>query len=203
MEENDPCEKWSLSTRRKLEIVILCYLMVYYRPIETKNVELSAIPINLLSILNFLKLNPKDLVGSIKHRGGSVLAWGCESATESVIENEVADDLAKEATSNPVDPEDHMVLTSTEIYSRAKELICRTWVVPPVHPCTFCNVWGFPVRRLLHPPAVLRLCTDLWTHGSGLVSLDQMGLVPPPLVTDTSITSGNPTNYIKVVIKPV
>ncbi|GFS98603.1 RNase H domain-containing protein [Trichonephila clavipes] len=32
-----------------------------------------------------------------------------------------------------VDREDHMVLTSTEIYSRAKELICRTWVVPPVH----------------------------------------------------------------------
>ncbi|GFW04233.1 hypothetical protein TNCV_2669981 [Trichonephila clavipes] len=25
-----------------------------------------------------------------------------------------------------VDPEDHMVLTSTEIYYRAKELICRT-----------------------------------------------------------------------------
>ncbi|GFX29135.1 RNase H domain-containing protein [Trichonephila clavipes] len=40
--------------------------------------------------------------------------------------NEVADDLAKAATSNPVDPEDHMFLTSTEIYSRAKELICRT-----------------------------------------------------------------------------
>ncbi|GFX20438.1 RNase H domain-containing protein [Trichonephila clavipes] len=49
--------------------------------------------------------------------------------------NEVADDLAKAATSNPVDPEDHIVLTSTEIYSRAKELICRTWVVPPVHTC--------------------------------------------------------------------
>ncbi|GFU83771.1 hypothetical protein TNCV_2266921 [Trichonephila clavipes] len=30
------------------------------------------------------------------------------------------------ATSNPVDPEDHMVLTSTEIYSRAKDLICST-----------------------------------------------------------------------------
>ncbi|GFS78713.1 uncharacterized protein TNCV_3148821 [Trichonephila clavipes] len=30
-----------------------------------------------------------------------------------------------------------MVLTSTEIYSRAKELICRTWVVPPVHPWYF------------------------------------------------------------------
>ncbi|GFY11486.1 RNase H domain-containing protein [Trichonephila clavipes] len=46
--------------------------------------------------------------------------------------NEVVDDLAKAATSDPVNPEDHMVLTSTEIYSRAKELICRTWVVPPV-----------------------------------------------------------------------
>ncbi|GFW70098.1 RNase H domain-containing protein [Trichonephila clavipes] len=51
--------------------------------------------------------------------------------------NEVADDFAKGATSNPVDPEDHMVLTSTEIYSRAQELICRTWVVPPVHPWYF------------------------------------------------------------------
>ncbi|GFT14907.1 RNase H domain-containing protein [Trichonephila clavipes] len=45
--------------------------------------------------------------------------------------NEVADDLAKAATGN------HMVLTSTEIYSGAKELICRTWVVPPVHPWYF------------------------------------------------------------------
>ncbi|GFX46998.1 uncharacterized protein TNCV_316211 [Trichonephila clavipes] len=51
-----------------------------------------------------------------------------------LLENEVADDLAKAATSNPGDPENHMVLTSTEIYSRAKEFICRTWVVPPVHP---------------------------------------------------------------------
>ncbi|GFX95821.1 RNase H domain-containing protein [Trichonephila clavipes] len=54
-----------------------------------------------------------------------------------LLENEIADDLAKAATSNAVDPEDHMVLTSTEIYSRAKELICRTWVVPPVHPWYF------------------------------------------------------------------
>ncbi|GFT28457.1 hypothetical protein TNCV_428721 [Trichonephila clavipes] len=37
----------------------------------------------------------------------------------------------------PVDPEDHMVLISTEIYCRAKELICRTWVDPPVHHGTF------------------------------------------------------------------
>ncbi|GFV54235.1 hypothetical protein TNCV_3467501 [Trichonephila clavipes] len=44
------------------------------RPIGTKNVGLSAIPINLLSILNFSKLNPKNLVRSIKHGGGSVLA---------------------------------------------------------------------------------------------------------------------------------
>ncbi|GFW35742.1 RNase H domain-containing protein [Trichonephila clavipes] len=54
-----------------------------------------------------------------------------------ILGNEVADDLAKAATSNLVDPEDHMVLTLTEIYSRAKELICRTWVVPPVHPWYF------------------------------------------------------------------
>ncbi|GFW27032.1 RNase H domain-containing protein [Trichonephila clavipes] len=54
-----------------------------------------------------------------------------------LLGNEVADDLAMAATSNPVDPETHMVLTSTEIYSRAKELICRTWVVPPVHPWYF------------------------------------------------------------------
>ncbi|GFW49961.1 RNase H domain-containing protein [Trichonephila clavipes] len=54
-----------------------------------------------------------------------------------LLGNEVADDLAKAATSNPVDPENHMILTSTEIYSRAKELICRTWVVPPVHPWYF------------------------------------------------------------------
>ncbi|GFY36035.1 RNase H domain-containing protein [Trichonephila clavipes] len=51
--------------------------------------------------------------------------------------NEVADDLEKAVASNHVDPEDHMVLASTQIYSRAKELICRTWVVPPVHPWYF------------------------------------------------------------------
>ncbi|GFT26658.1 hypothetical protein TNCV_3604631 [Trichonephila clavipes] len=126
----------------------------------------------------------------------------------------VVDDIAKAATSNPVDPEDHMILTSTKINSEAKELICRTWVVPPVHPwyfqrhpgsaisfkgsrscqmafsrcsighlSTFCKDWGFPVRRLLHPPAVLRLCTDSWTHGSGLVSLDQMGISPTTTTT--------------------
>ncbi|GFT24146.1 RNase H domain-containing protein [Trichonephila clavipes] len=51
--------------------------------------------------------------------------------------NDVADDLVKAATSDPVDPEDHIVLTSTEIYSRTKELICRAWIVPPLHPWYF------------------------------------------------------------------
>ncbi|GFX26781.1 RNase H domain-containing protein [Trichonephila clavipes] len=55
----------------------------------------------------------------------------------SLTGNEIVDDLSKEAASDPVDPEDHMVFTSIEIYSRAKELICRTWVVPPVHPGYF------------------------------------------------------------------
>ncbi|GFU34129.1 RNase H domain-containing protein [Trichonephila clavipes] len=44
-----------------------------------------------------------------------------------LLGNEVVDDLAKVATSNPVDPEDHMVLTSTKNYFRAKELTRRTW----------------------------------------------------------------------------
>ncbi|GFW36174.1 DUF4817 domain-containing protein [Trichonephila clavipes] len=60
----------------------------WLRPIGTKIVELSAIPINLLSIKNFLKLNSENLVGSIKHGGRSVLAWGCKSDTE--LDNRVA-----------------------------------------------------------------------------------------------------------------
>ncbi|GFU51358.1 transposon Ty3-G Gag-Pol polyprotein [Trichonephila clavipes] len=51
-------------------------------PIGAKNVELSAIPISLQSIMNFLKHNLKNLVGSIKDGGGSVLEWGYKSATE-------------------------------------------------------------------------------------------------------------------------
>ncbi|GFX40813.1 uncharacterized protein TNCV_3760371 [Trichonephila clavipes] len=92
--------------------------------------------------------------------------------------NEVVGDLAKASANDSMDLEDHMVLTSTEIYSRAKELIHKTWFVLPVHPCTFFNVWGFPVRRLLLPPAVLRLCADLWDHGSSIVKLDQMEISP-------------------------
>ncbi|GFT21769.1 RNase H domain-containing protein [Trichonephila clavipes] len=45
--------------------------------------------------------------------------------------------ITEATTSNPVDPEDHMVLTSTEIHSRAEKLLYRTWVIPPVHPWYF------------------------------------------------------------------
>ncbi|GFU67528.1 RNase H domain-containing protein [Trichonephila clavipes] len=65
-----------------------------------------------------------------------------------LLGNEVADDLVKTATSSPVNPEDHMVLTSTEIYSRAKELISRTWVVPPVHPWYFQRHSGSTISRV-------------------------------------------------------
>ncbi|GFU88993.1 hypothetical protein TNCV_2894411 [Trichonephila clavipes] len=51
-----------------------------YTLIGTKNVEFSVIPINLL--LNVLKLNPKNLFGSMNHGGGSVPALGCKSAPE-------------------------------------------------------------------------------------------------------------------------
>ncbi|GFX56689.1 uncharacterized protein TNCV_494371 [Trichonephila clavipes] len=117
---------------------------------------------------------PYNITGFINTRTNST------ETMLGLLGNEVEDDLAKAVASNPVDPEDHMVLRATEIYSKAKDLICRTWVIPPVHPCTFCHVWGFPVRRLLHPPAVLRLCTDLWTHGSGL---PQMGINPSTTTT--------------------
>ncbi|GFX26713.1 transmembrane protein 161B [Trichonephila clavipes] len=60
-----------------------------------------------------------------------------DSTSRSLPRNKVADDLAKAADNNLVDSEDHMVLTSTEIYSRAEELICSTWVVRPVHPWYF------------------------------------------------------------------
>ncbi|GFV85167.1 putative RNA-directed DNA polymerase from transposon BS [Trichonephila clavipes] len=79
-------------------------------------------PVALTSIPSFGSVPYSSTVGS-SHVG--------------LLGNEVADDLAKAATSNPVHPENHMVLTSTEIYSKAKELICRTWVVPPVHPGYF------------------------------------------------------------------
>ncbi|GFX05521.1 RNase H domain-containing protein [Trichonephila clavipes] len=55
--------------------------------------------------------------------------------------NKVVDDLAKAASSKHVDSVDHM---STEIY-RAKELLCRNWVVPPVHSWYFQRHLGFAI----------------------------------------------------------
>ncbi|GFU76343.1 uncharacterized protein TNCV_285431 [Trichonephila clavipes] len=49
----------------------------------------------------------------------------------------VPDNIPKAAASDPVDPEDHVVLKSTEIYFRANELICRTWLVSRVYPWYF------------------------------------------------------------------
>ncbi|GFU54691.1 hypothetical protein TNCV_2161561 [Trichonephila clavipes] len=59
----------------------------------------------------------------------------------------LGDDIAKADTSNLVDPEDHMVpnrLRSAPVYSAMSGV--------------------FLGRRLLHPPAVLRRYTDLWTR---------------------------------------
>ncbi|GFT85548.1 dynein heavy chain 5, axonemal [Trichonephila clavipes] len=66
--------------------------------------------------------------------------------------NEVADDLVQAATSDPVDPEDYIVLTSTEIYSSAKELICRTWTIKPADIAT--------VRKLPKPPHLIMRIMD-------------------------------------------
>ncbi|GFY36278.1 RNase H domain-containing protein [Trichonephila clavipes] len=87
--------------------------------------------VNKMSDLPELKQLALEVINGIPLDASKIYTDG------SLLGNKVADDLAKAATSNPVDPEDHMVFTSTEIYSRAKELICRTWIVPPVHPWYF------------------------------------------------------------------
>ncbi|GFW12738.1 DUF4817 domain-containing protein [Trichonephila clavipes] len=96
-----------------------------------------------------------------------------------LLGNEAVDNLAKAATSNPVDPENHMALTSTEIYFCAKELIYRNWVVPPVHSCTFllngyvnkqnCRIWSEAnpqvyVETPLHSEKLTVWCA-LWAGG--------------------------------------
>ncbi|GFW01758.1 hypothetical protein TNCV_1232581 [Trichonephila clavipes] len=60
---------------------------------------------------------------NVSLHGGSSVAPGLESSI-------LRDNNQEIATSIPVDPQDHRVLTSTEMYSRAKELKCRTWVHP-------------------------------------------------------------------------
>ncbi|GFU05490.1 transposable element Tcb2 transposase [Trichonephila clavipes] len=121
--------------------------------------------------------------------------------------NEETDDLAKAATSDPLDPEDHMVLTSIAIYSRAKQLIYKTWVVPPVHPWIakeasqlapnvaslipfspqhILQFLGFSCEEAVASSLLFLDLTDLWTHGSGIVLLDQMGISPTTTTTTTT-----------------
>ncbi|GFX10745.1 uncharacterized protein TNCV_147871 [Trichonephila clavipes] len=126
--------------------------------------------------------------------------------------------------SDPVDPEDRMVLTSTEIYSRAKELICRTWVVPPLHPWYFQRhpgsaisfkgsrsyqtafYWspehilqclGFSCEEAVTFPLLLLDFVQIyvWAHRSSLVSLDQMGIRP----TTATAKLTNEGNYFKMM----
>ncbi|GFW62793.1 RNase H domain-containing protein [Trichonephila clavipes] len=79
--------------------------------------------------------NTKKLLTECHTKSWQLFQWVPSHA--GLPGNEVADDLAKAAANDPVDPKDRMPLTLTEIYSRAKELICRTWDVPPVHPRFF------------------------------------------------------------------
>ncbi|GFW86568.1 RNase H domain-containing protein [Trichonephila clavipes] len=90
---------------------------------------------NWPSISDSTSKNILHLFQQLSDRHPIHLQW--VSSHVDLLGNEVSDDLAKAAKSNPVDLENDMVLTSTEIYSRAKELICITWVVPPVHPWYF------------------------------------------------------------------
>ncbi|GFT02672.1 uncharacterized protein TNCV_829441 [Trichonephila clavipes] len=90
-------------------------------------------------------LQKEHLVLTVKHGGGGVMVWrGIFYMEKYLISheailpgNEVADDLAKAAASDPVDSEDTWSFRRPRSTYRAKELICNTWVVPPVHPCYF------------------------------------------------------------------
>ncbi|GFU22136.1 hypothetical protein TNCV_2060231 [Trichonephila clavipes] len=53
-----------------------------YKPVGAENVEFAFIPSNLLLMLKLLKLNLKNLVGSVMHEGRSLLAWKHNSASE-------------------------------------------------------------------------------------------------------------------------
>ncbi|GFX49986.1 RNase H domain-containing protein [Trichonephila clavipes] len=80
--------------------------------------------------------HPYAQIPTVKHHRHPIhLQWVPSHAR--LPGNEVADDLAKAAASGPENRKAHMVRSSTEIYSSAKELICRTWVVPTVHPWYF------------------------------------------------------------------
>ncbi|GFT81206.1 putative mariner transposase [Trichonephila clavipes] len=95
-------------------------------------------------------------IGTLAIYSGSLLMQAC-------LKTEVADDLAKAAASDPVDPEDHMVLTSAETYSRAIELICKIWVVPPMQYRAFKDTLDSPYHSNI-PDLIRRHSRDfrLW-----------------------------------------
>ncbi|GFY25164.1 uncharacterized protein TNCV_2482851 [Trichonephila clavipes] len=55
--------------------------------------------------------------------------------------------------------------------------ICPKCNISPFSPQQILQYLGFSCEEAVaSSPAVLKLCTDLWTHGSGLVKLDQIGI---------------------------
>ncbi|PRD35010.1 UNVERIFIED_CONTAM: hypothetical protein NCL1_12809 [Trichonephila clavipes] len=74
------------------------------------------------------KLNQELIPNICKHLHPIHLQW--VPSHVGLSGNEVADDLAKAATSDPVDPEDHMVLTSTLLYTHGT---FKDTLDPPYH----------------------------------------------------------------------
>ncbi|GFS66513.1 uncharacterized protein TNCV_3857241 [Trichonephila clavipes] len=56
--------------------------------------------------------------------------------------------------------------------------ICTKCSISPFSPQHILQCLGSSCEEVVAPPAVLRLSTDLWAHGFGLVKLDQMGISP-------------------------
>ncbi|GFT81423.1 uncharacterized protein TNCV_3672991 [Trichonephila clavipes] len=74
---------------------------------------------------------PTDLTSTYSVRTRRLSDWPlihlqCVLSHVGLPGKKVLDDLANSDSSDPVDAKDNTVLTSTDIYSRAKELICRT-----------------------------------------------------------------------------
>ncbi|GFV22655.1 hypothetical protein TNCV_2078451 [Trichonephila clavipes] len=70
------------------------------------------------------------------------------------------------------------------VAKEASQFAANVTSLSPFSPQHILQCLGFSCEEAVAPPAVLRLCTDLWTHGSGLVSLDQMGISPTTTTDD-------------------